>query len=94
MITLLPGPGSYGTLAVDGFRPGTEVAQPLSDPRLATAVQAAGPDLAGRLYDAAPALAPYWCPTCERAYCADHWRLAGGTSGHVGTCPYGHRRPL
>lgn len=94
MIALLPGPGPYGTLTVDGFRAGTEVAQPLSDPRLAGAVQAAGPDLAADLYDQDEAMAPFWCPTCERAYCVGHWRLAEGRSGHLGACPYGHRRRL
>ncbi|GAA3516903.1 hypothetical protein [Actinocatenispora rupis] len=94
MITLVPGPGPDGTLTVDGFRPGTEVAQALSDPSLADAVRAATVDLSATLYDRDPAWAPFWCPTCERSYCGSHWRLAEGSYGFLGTCPYGHRRGL
>lgn len=59
-------------------------AAPLHDEHLARQVRAADPDLATALFDRDPSWAPFFCPTCERAYCAEHWRGA--------RCPYGHRQ--
>lgn len=82
MVELLPGPGSGRTLMVSGFAPGTEVAEPVPDPRLAALVSAGDPALPGTLYDRDPAWAPFFCPVCERSYCAEHWQ--------GNRCPYGH----
>ncbi|MGA8112788.1 MAG: hypothetical protein WCA46_03890 [Actinocatenispora sp.] len=97
MVQLLPGPGPQGTLVVDGFADaeradhdltaqvaGAGHAAPLYDATLASQVRSAGPDLATALFDRDPAWAPFFCPTCERAYCADHWR--------ADRCPFGHRQ--
>ena len=43
--------------------------------------------------------APFWCPTCERAYCRDHFQSwptfdEGFYDATYGTCTAGHRRKL
>lgn len=41
--------------------------------------------------------APFWCRTCRRSYCRDHWRLdaefdpPGQFDYYTGSCPAGHR---
>ena len=46
-------------------------------------------------------LAPFWCPECEAAYCADHWRrelvfdhdpFPAWLDSIRGECPRGHER--
>lgn len=44
--------------------------------------------------------APFYCPTCDRVYCRDHWLMIpqfdddfpGWYDCTYGTCPHGHRR--
>jgi hypothetical protein len=44
--------------------------------------------------------ASFYCPSCGRSYCADHWQLdvrydddfSGWYDCTYGTCPMGHRR--
>ena len=43
--------------------------------------------------------ANFWCPTCEKSYCKDHWQtdqvFDEGFFDYVeGFCPQGHRRML
>lgn len=82
MIEVLPGPGAGSTLVVGGFAEGTDVAEPLRDHRLVAEIRASSDTLADTLYDRDPAWAPFFCTTCERSYCASHWK--------AGRCPYGH----
>ena len=41
--------------------------------------------------------APFWCRTCRRSYCRDHWTLhaefdpPGQFDYYIGSCPAGHR---
>lgn len=67
---------------VSGFTADSDVAAPVPDPQVPVLVAAGDPDLAAALYDRDPAWAPFFCPVCERSYCAVHWQ---GTR-----CPYGH----
>jgi hypothetical protein len=45
-------------------------------------------------------LTPWWCPTCERTYCGDHWLRwdtfddEGFHEDIRGRCPEGHARML
>ena len=45
-------------------------------------------------------LTPWWCPTCECAYCGDHWLRwdtfddEGFHEDIRGSCPEGHIRML
>jgi predicted RNA-binding Zn-ribbon protein involved in translation (DUF1610 family) len=45
-------------------------------------------------------LAPFYCPTCRRTYCGDHWRVEdvfdedGFHDAIRGACPEGHERLL
>jgi hypothetical protein len=57
-------------------------------------------DVAG-LYAYDLELTPFWCPSCARSYCGDHWRTltvfddeTGGLDCIRGTCPQGHERML
>ena len=43
--------------------------------------------------------APFWCRTCEKSYCADHWLKQdifdeGFYDYTAGVCPEGHRQML
>jgi hypothetical protein len=54
---------------------------------------------AALLYAIDAELAPFWCPRCEAAYCADHYRSwvtfdEGFYDATYGECPEGHERML
>jgi len=54
---------------------------------------------AASLYAIDPELAPFWCPACAAAYCADHYRAwatfdDGFYDATYGECPRGHERML
>jgi hypothetical protein len=54
------------------------------------------------LYALEPELTPFWCPSCERSYCSDHWdwwdvwddEWSGWRDSVRGRCPEGHERML
>lgn len=46
-----------------------------------------------------PEYTPFYCPTCDSSYCADHWKTRdvfdnGWHDSIRGTCPHGHERLL
>lgn len=52
------------------------------------------------VYALDPLWAPFYCPSCDRCYCSDHWLVVpafdedfpGWYDVSYGTCPQGHRR--
>ncbi len=51
------------------------------------------------LYELDFELAPFYCPTCDRSYCGEHWSATdifedGVHDSIRGTCPEGHERLL
>lgn len=54
---------------------------------------------AAALYAVNNEFAPFWCRTCEKSYCADHWVTLdlydeGFFDYTRGTCPKGHQQML
>jgi hypothetical protein len=54
---------------------------------------------ASALYAIHYEFAPFWCPSCQRSYCKEHYVSFptfddGFYDATYGTCPHGHRRKL
>jgi len=87
-----------GEVVIDGLvcRTTMRVA-PENESRLRAILEA--PD-ARSLYALDDEWASFYCPTCGRSYCSDHWQLdvrydddfPGWYDCTYGTCPAGHRR--
>ena len=75
----------------------TEAVSPNVQPVIEAALAMADADA---LYQLDHFWAPFYCPTCQRVYCREHWLIIpefdedfpGWYDCAYGTCPQGHRR--
>ena len=87
-----------GQLVQEGFwGTSTEAVSPNVQPVIEAALATANADA---LYQLDRFWAPFYCPTCRRVYCYNHWLIIpefdedfpGWYDCSYGTCPQGHRR--
>lgn len=85
-------PGAQGTIRTIGFLQYTSFATQVSD-HAATAGAVRALDAAA-LHALDRAWAPFYCHSCDRSFCAEHWNLRAtfdwGFQYYSGTCPAGH----
>lgn len=85
-------PGAQGTIRITGFLPYTNFARQVAN--LAATIQAARTIDAAALHALDQTWVPFYCPRCDRCFCAEHWVLTPtfnwGFDHYSGTCPVGH----
>ena len=85
-------PEAQGTIRITGFLPYTDFSHQVSN--LAAAIQAACSIDAAALHALDQTWVPFYCPRCERSFCAEHWVLQPacnwGFDHYAGSCPDGH----
>ncbi len=95
-VSVVPSPSMPGNrLVITGFMEHTIEAT--YGPTFSEALPALAAGDARALYDLDESWAPFYCPTCDRSYCGDHWHQQvefddGFYDCTYGTCPQGHRR--
>ncbi|HET9258397.1 MAG TPA: hypothetical protein VFO16_24810 [Pseudonocardiaceae bacterium] len=85
-------PKAQGTIRVTGFLPYTNFVSQV--PNLPATIRAASATDAGALRVLDESWVPFYCPRCDRSFCAEHWTLtptfSWGFDHYSGTCPAGH----
>jgi len=101
VVEILPTGHPYGlakdssTICISGFI-GEERVVLTESAHLALQICLAAADAAG-LYNLEHLWAPFYCPTCARIYCVEHWTVVPEYDEEFfdhshGYCPEGHRR--
>jgi hypothetical protein len=85
-------PGAQGAIRITGFLPYTNFSRQVVN--LAVTIQAARTTDAAALHALNQTWVPFYCPRCDRSFCAEHWALTPtfnwGFDHYSGTCPAGH----
>jgi hypothetical protein len=85
-------PTAQGTIRITGFLPYTSFSRQVAN--LAATIHATRTIDAAALHALDHTWVPFYCPRCERSFCAQHWRLKPTFSWafdhYSGTCPVGH----
>jgi hypothetical protein len=85
-------PDAQGTIRITGFLPYTNFSSQVVN--LAATIQAARTIDAAALHALDHSWVPFYCPRCDRSFCARHWQLKPtfnwGFDHYSGTCPVRH----
>lgn len=85
-------PDAQGTIRLSGFLPYTSFSARVLD--LGATMNAVQAIDAAALHALDGTWTPFYCPPCDRSFCAEHWNLKpsfGWAFEHYsGTCPAGH----
>lgn len=85
-------PDAQGTIRITGFLPYTSCSSQVTD--ITATIRAACAIDAAALHALDQNWVPFYCPHCDRSFCAEHWQLTPrfnwAFDHYSGTCPVGH----